>query len=164
MPKPNPTGDKEKIMQKRLIAASLLVLVASPALAAEYYLAQDPTTKQCRVVDVKPDGKTMVMVGTSSYATKAEAFMAATKADDCKATAAETQKQQAFKTLVQQGYEIKAVSIREHVRENERSQEVEHVVVSLQKGASIAVCTFLGREWENLIDTALEETGRCDVR
>jgi hypothetical protein len=48
-------------------------------------VAQDQTTKQCKIVDPKPDGKTMVMVGTSSYETKAEAFMAAAKdKDNCK--------------------------------------------------------------------------------
>jgi hypothetical protein len=71
-----PRLDKERLMQKHLIAASLLVFIVSPILA-DYYVAQDPTTKQCQIVDAKPDGRTMMMVGKSSYVTRALAFMAA---------------------------------------------------------------------------------------
>ena len=39
-------------MQTQLIANSLVVFVASPALA-DCYIAQDPTTKQCKIVDAK---------------------------------------------------------------------------------------------------------------
>ena len=42
-----------------LIAISLVVFIPAPALA-DYYLAQDPTTKQCKIVDTKPDGITML--------------------------------------------------------------------------------------------------------
>jgi hypothetical protein len=63
-------------MQTQLIAASLVVFIASPALA-DYYLAQDPTTKQCKIVDTKPDGISMLMVGKSSYDLRSLAFMAA---------------------------------------------------------------------------------------
>jgi hypothetical protein len=71
-------------MQRYLIATCLLVFTSSPALATEYYVAQDPATKLCKIVETKPDGKTMVMVGTS-YPTRAEAFMAAAKdKDNCK--------------------------------------------------------------------------------
>ena len=41
-------------MQKCLIAAAgLLVFIVSPALAAEYYVVQDPTAKQCKIVELK---------------------------------------------------------------------------------------------------------------
>ena len=75
------------MMQKCLIAASLLVFIVGPALAAEYYVAQNPNTKKCKIVKVKPDGTAMVIVGTSSYATMHEAKVAkkAAKAKgDCK--------------------------------------------------------------------------------
>jgi dihydrodipicolinate synthase/N-acetylneuraminate lyase len=76
------------MMQKCLIAVSLLVFIVSPALAAEYYVAHKPPKKEaCKIVDKKPDGKTMVMVGTSSYATRDEAKAAkkaAQAAGDCK--------------------------------------------------------------------------------
>ena len=73
------------MMQKCLIAASLLVFIVSPVLAAEYYVAHKK--EACKVVHKKPDGKTMVMVGTSSYATMDEAKAAkkaAQAAGDCK--------------------------------------------------------------------------------
>jgi hypothetical protein len=72
------------MMQKCLIA-SLLVFIVSPVLAAEYYVAHKKET--CKVVHKKPDGKTMVMIGTSSYATMDEAKAAkkaAQAAGDCK--------------------------------------------------------------------------------
>ena len=64
-----------------VLAASLLVL-STPALAEEYYVAQDPSTKECGVVDAKPDGTTKVMVG-KSYATKSEAYAAKNAATEC---------------------------------------------------------------------------------
>jgi pyrroline-5-carboxylate reductase len=74
-------------MKLRLTIATLLVAVAGPAFAAEFYVAQNPTTKKCKVVAAMPDGQTNIMVGTSSYATKAEAKAAkkaAKKAGECK--------------------------------------------------------------------------------
>jgi hypothetical protein len=56
-----------------LIVASVLIFAVSPALAAEFYVAQDPSTKDCTIVEAKPDGTTMMMVGTSSYPAKEEA-------------------------------------------------------------------------------------------
>lgn len=64
---------KGKMMRTYLAAAGLLSFVASLALAAEFYVAQDTDTKKCVIVDTKPDGKKWVMIGTSSYATKVEA-------------------------------------------------------------------------------------------
>ena len=63
-------------MQTYLIAVSLVVFIPAPALA-DYYLAQDPTTKQCEIVDTEPDGITMLTVGKSSYDLRSLAYMAA---------------------------------------------------------------------------------------
>ena len=70
-------------MTRYLVAASLLAFVASPALAAEFWIAQYPPDKECNIVETKPDGQTVVMVGTSSYATKAEAKEARKSFPDC---------------------------------------------------------------------------------
>ena len=70
-------------MQKTMVLAVLLTFVISPALAGEYYVAQDPTTKKCKVLDAKPDGTTMIMLGTSSYATKEEAKAAKKTFAEC---------------------------------------------------------------------------------
>ena len=67
-------------MQRCVFVASLMFLVASasPLLAAEYWVSQDPETKTCKIVEVMPDGKTQVMIGATSYPTK-EAAKAAKK-------------------------------------------------------------------------------------
>jgi hypothetical protein len=69
-------------MQKYVIAAFLSML-ATPAFAVEFYVAQNPETKKCKIVEEKPDGKTMVMIGTGSYATKDEAKAARRAAAEC---------------------------------------------------------------------------------
>jgi len=71
-------------MRKYVVAAALLTSFTFPALAAEYYVAQDPKTKKCTVVDTKPDGQTLVMVGTTSYANKEDAKAAKKAAVECK--------------------------------------------------------------------------------
>jgi len=70
-------------MQKYLVAA-ILVLGASPALASEFYVAQNPSTKDCKIVNTKPDGTTMTMVGPSSYVTREEAKAAKKAAPECR--------------------------------------------------------------------------------
>ena len=62
-------------MKQVVFVTSLMVLFATsnPVLAAEYWVSQDPTTKECNIVEQMPDGKTQVMVGATSYPTKDEA-------------------------------------------------------------------------------------------
>lgn len=62
-------------MNRLAIVISSIVLFAttSPVLAEEYWVSQDPSTKQCKIVDTMPDGKTKVMVGATSYPNKADA-------------------------------------------------------------------------------------------
>jgi vancomycin permeability regulator SanA len=79
---------KEKKMQRRVIIASMIILfaTAAPVLAAEFWVSQDPQTKNCKIVETMPDGKTTVMIGATSYPTKAEAKDArkvAEKAGQC---------------------------------------------------------------------------------
>ena len=71
-------------MQKYVVIPALLSLLVTPAVAAEYYLVQDPTTNKCKVVEEKPDGKSMVMIGTATYATKKEAQAAKKAAAECR--------------------------------------------------------------------------------
>ena len=70
-------------MQK-VVLFGVLMLAASPALAAEFFVAQDATSKKCEVVDAKPDGTHQIMIGTQSYATKVEAKAAKKAAPECK--------------------------------------------------------------------------------
>jgi hypothetical protein len=80
------TSIKEDGMQRFVVAAALLAF-SYPVLAAEYYLVKDPATQVCSTTTKKPDGTTLVMVGTSAYATKDKAKDAkktAIKAGECK--------------------------------------------------------------------------------
>ena len=71
-------------MQKYVVIAAILTTFVTPALAAEFYLAQDPSTKKCKIVEAKPDGQTMVMIGAEPYATKGEAKAARKASAECK--------------------------------------------------------------------------------
>jgi vancomycin permeability regulator SanA len=75
-------------MQLRVSVMSLTIIVATatPVLAAEFWVSQDPQTKHCKIVETMPDGKTQVMIGATSYPTKDEAKAArkaAVKAGQC---------------------------------------------------------------------------------
>lgn len=73
-------------MKKFILLAGLAAMIsAAPAFAAaEFYVGQDAATKKCSVSEKKPDGTKVMMVGKTSFKTKAEAE-AAIKADkDCK--------------------------------------------------------------------------------
>ena len=58
---------------KYLITVVMTLAFASPALAAEYYVVQDKTTKKCKVVTTKPTEETWVVVGNSAFKTQTEA-------------------------------------------------------------------------------------------
>jgi hypothetical protein len=71
-------------MKSHLIAASLLPLLFSAALAAEeFYIVQNPATGSCKVSNKRDDGKN-VPIGTASYATAEEAKKAKNAAPECK--------------------------------------------------------------------------------
>jgi hypothetical protein len=58
-------------MRKFIVLASL-VAMASPAIAAEYYIVRGPN-KKCRVVETRPTDKTVVVIGDKAYVTREEA-------------------------------------------------------------------------------------------
>ena len=58
---------------KYFITVVMTLAFASPALAAEYYVVQDKTTKKCKVVTTKPAEETWVVVGNSAFKTQSEA-------------------------------------------------------------------------------------------
>src|SRR5436190_1786459 len=78
---------------KRLTFA-WLALAASTCVcsAAEFYVVQDATTRQCRVVEQKPSGAQVLVVGSGNqvYATKDEADAAMRSASLCNQTAQAT--------------------------------------------------------------------------
>ena len=70
-------------MQKYAIAAVLIAALATPALAAQYYVALDISTKQCHVMAQRPDGTAMKQVGSGAYKSQAEAQQALRSLAEC---------------------------------------------------------------------------------
>jgi vancomycin permeability regulator SanA len=55
---------KEEFMRMKLLVAAVgFAALATPALAAEFYIVQDSTTKRCTIVEQKPTSQTTVVVG-----------------------------------------------------------------------------------------------------
>jgi hypothetical protein len=73
---------------------------------------------------------------------------------------AHAQEQQAFKSLLGRGYEIKGVTF----VKGEATGDRETFVVTLQREKSVAVCYFAATSWINLSNNALDDAKRCDVR
>jgi len=61
------------------------ICFATPAFAAEYYVAQNNSTHKCSIVSKKPDGKTLTMLGTEGFKTKSAAESALKGMAECKA-------------------------------------------------------------------------------
>jgi hypothetical protein len=66
---------KEEFMRmKLLVAAAAFVALATPALAAEFYIVQDTGTKRCTIVEQRPTSQTTVVVeGGRTFTTRQEA-------------------------------------------------------------------------------------------
>jgi hypothetical protein len=74
-------------MSKTLIAAAVAVAFATPALAAEFYVVQDSSTKRCQIVEQKPTSSTTVVVGGGKvYTSRTEAESALGSVEVCKTT------------------------------------------------------------------------------
>ncbi len=51
-------------MKMKFILAAAVAVFVTPALADEYYIVQNPTTKVCHIVSQKPEPSVGVVVGT----------------------------------------------------------------------------------------------------
>ena len=62
-------------MKKLAIISTAFALFAGPALAQEYYIVQDRSTKDCRIVEQKPTESTKVTIlgDGAIFSTRAEA-------------------------------------------------------------------------------------------
>ena len=60
-------------MRTYIIGAALLLSMTAPALAEEFYIVQNPTTKKCTIVTERPTTTTTTVVGNSTYTTRTEA-------------------------------------------------------------------------------------------
>ena len=76
------------------------------------------------------------------------------------ANVVQAQDQQAFKSLIDRGFEIKSVTF----VKGEATSDRETFVVTLQREKSVAVCYFAAASWINLSNNALTDAKRCDVR
>jgi sporulation protein YlmC with PRC-barrel domain len=75
-------------MKKSLLAGVAVLAGTCYAMAADFYVVQDTTTKQCRVAEQRPTGPAMVIVGAErSYASQAEADAALKASSICNQTA-----------------------------------------------------------------------------
>jgi len=72
-------------MKKYVMAGLLIAGMATPALAAEYYVAQNTNSHKCSIVAHKPDGKTLTILGGDGFKTKSEAQNALKGMSECKA-------------------------------------------------------------------------------
>lgn len=73
-------------MKKYVLAGLLVAGLATPALAAsEYYVAQNNSTHKCSIVSRKPDGKSLIMLGSEGFKTKSAAESALKGMTECKA-------------------------------------------------------------------------------
>jgi hypothetical protein len=67
---------EEDTLKKFLMIGALAfaaTTVAETAMAAEYYVVRDSTTKKCTVVETKPTSTTTTIVDNGIYKTKTEA-------------------------------------------------------------------------------------------
>lgn len=59
---------------KLFVAAAGFAALATPSLAAEFYIVQDSTTKRCTIVEQEPTSQTTTVVeGGRTYTTRQEA-------------------------------------------------------------------------------------------
>jgi len=69
---------------KFVLAGFILIGLAVPASARNYYVVQNTKTLKCSVLPKKPKGKTVVIVsGTAAYKTRKEAYAALRAAKAC---------------------------------------------------------------------------------
>lgn len=59
-------------MKRYILAAGLGLILATPAMADEYYIIREPD-QDCRVVETRPTDSTIVQVGPLAFKTRDEA-------------------------------------------------------------------------------------------
>jgi hypothetical protein len=61
------------MLKKIVLAACVGAFCSSAAMAAEYYVVQEKSTKKCKVVEARPTETTWVQVGPLDFKTRDEA-------------------------------------------------------------------------------------------
>ena len=78
----------QRILAPALLFAAISVPSFGAAAATDFYVGQDAKTHSCSVSDKKPDGKTMMDVGTKAYDSQSNAEKAMANLKVCSAAAA----------------------------------------------------------------------------
>jgi hypothetical protein len=61
------------MIKQLVLAGAAVALLSSTAVAAEYYIVQEKSTKKCKVVETRPTETTWVQVGPLAFKTREEA-------------------------------------------------------------------------------------------
>jgi hypothetical protein len=61
------------MLKKIVLAAVAGAFLSSAAMAAEYYVIQEKSTRKCKVVETRPTETTWVQVGPLAFKTREEA-------------------------------------------------------------------------------------------
>jgi len=56
-----------------MVAAAVATMIFGSSAFADYYIIQEKTTKECKVVETKPTETTWLQIGPLSFKTKDEA-------------------------------------------------------------------------------------------
>ena len=68
---------------KAILGAVALVAVSTPALAQQFYVVQDASTKRCTIVEQRPTTTTTTVVGNGIYKSRTEAETAMKSVEVC---------------------------------------------------------------------------------
>jgi hypothetical protein len=78
---------RRRFMRAKLLAAAALAAFVTPALAAEFYVVQDTSSKRCQIVEQRPTTQTSVVVGDGKvFTTRTEAENAMKTIQVCSTT------------------------------------------------------------------------------
>jgi hypothetical protein len=70
-------------MRAALAGTALAVLFVSPALA-DYYIIQEPATRECRIVEERPAPNVGVIIGGSGFGVRTEAESRLRTVEQCR--------------------------------------------------------------------------------
>jgi hypothetical protein len=61
------------MIKQLCLAAAVATVLSSAAIAAEYYIVQEKSTKRCRIVETRPTETTWIQIGPLAFKTRDEA-------------------------------------------------------------------------------------------
>jgi hypothetical protein len=70
-------------MRAVLAGAALAAFVVTPSFA-DFYIVQEPTTKQCRIVEERPAPSVGVVIGGSGFSVRTEAESRMRTVEECR--------------------------------------------------------------------------------